>query len=150
MKKSNPMVVFAVLAGAVLVLGVAAFSFLGGKKQSATPQATAPTVNPVDEAAKAKAMREHMELTQRSLAKLKEAEPAPAKPTAAAEPEAEPAKPEPETATPAAQAPARTARAPVAAPRPRAAPKPASAPVSKKKMESLDDLGKGIASELGQ
>ncbi|HMJ13041.1 MAG TPA: hypothetical protein VK524_16580, partial [Polyangiaceae bacterium] len=153
MKKSNPMVLLAVVGGAVLVLGVAAFSFFGGKKTAPAPAATAALVNQADEAAKAKAMREHVELTQRSLAKL-EGEPAAKKEAPAAEAPSEPAQPaQPaarETAPPKRTASARSASAPRTKTAAAPAPQPAKRPVPKKSLDSLDDLGKGIASELGK
>jgi hypothetical protein len=159
MKKSNPKVLLAIAGGTVLVLGVAAYSMFGGKKVATVSPAaaTAAQASQAEEAAKAKAMREHIELTQRSLAKLEgEGQPKkaaqPAAPSAPAEPE--PAEPEPRAA---AAAPAkRTATASAKAPATRTktasapAPKPAKRAASPKSLESLDDLGKGITSELGK
>ncbi len=160
MKKSNPKVLLAIAGAAVLVLGVAAYSMFGGKKVATVSPAaaTAAQASQAEEAAKAKALREHVELTQRSLAKLEgEGQPKKAaQPAAPAEPEPAPAEPEP-TPRAAAAAPAkRTTTSSAKAPAPRAktasapAPKPAKRAPPPKSLESLDDLGKGITSELGK
>jgi hypothetical protein len=155
MKKSNPKVLLAIAGGAVLVLGVAAYSMFGGKKETVpAAAATAAQVSQAEEIAKAKAMREHVELTQRSLAKLEEAKPKSAPPPAdepAAPAEPAPAAEEPRAAAPAKRSSTTAAKAPATRPKVAStpAPKPAKRP-SPKSLESLDDLGKGIASELGK
>jgi hypothetical protein len=151
MKKSSPMVVMAIAGGAVLVVGVAAFSMFGGKKSAGPAPAATSTVNQAEAAEKAKAMKEHLEITQRSLAKMKEAEAAQNAAKAQAEPAQAPAEAQ-ATAPPSQPAEPRTAHASsrghtaVAAAPP---PKPVKV-VSKKKMDSLDDMGAGISSALGK
>ncbi|HEY6562250.1 MAG TPA: hypothetical protein VI072_33510 [Polyangiaceae bacterium] len=152
MKKSNPKVLLAIAGGAVLVLGVAAYSMFGGKKETVpAAAATAAQVSQAEEVAKAKALREHVELTQRSLAKLEEAKPKSAPPPAAEPAEPAPAAEEPRAAAPAKRSSTTAAKAPASRPKVASAPAPKPAKrASPKSLESLDDLGKGIASELGK
>jgi len=153
MKKSNPMVMLAIAGGAVLVIGVGAFSMFGGKKPAEAAPAATSTVNQAEAAEKAKAMKEHLEITQRSFAKMKEAEAeanaAKAKAEAQTQAQAPAAEPSPsQPAEPRAHTSSSHGRTAVAAaPAP---PKPVTKVVSKKKMDSLDDMGAGISSALGK
>lgn len=155
MKKSNPVTLLAIAGGAVLVIGVAAFSFFGGKKSAAPAPAATSTVSQAEQAEKAKALKEHLEITQRSLAKMKEAEAAQGAATKAQAEQAQAQAPQAQAqaaspSEPRTHTSARSHTAVAAAPAPAPAPRPVNKVASKKKMDSLDDMGAGISSALGK
>lgn len=142
MKKSNPMMVLAIIGGLAAVIGVVAFSMSRGKEK---PAAEAPAAQPaaVDTTAMTpEEQKRHLEITQKSIAVWKEQK---ATEDAKKKAEAEAAK-EKEAAAAAPVAAGGPAPAPAGdAPPPKK--KPAA---SKKDMEALDGLGSDISSQLGK
>jgi len=126
-------------AGVLVVLGVFAALSIAGNRKEITRDAAPATVMPAAEGREEAAeRRHHLEITQRSLERLKE-EP---QQTAEDKSPASPSNPPTVAAGPAATA--------ALAPAPAPAPAPAQPKVQKKQMDTLDNIGSDITKELGQ